>query len=345
MTTPDYAQYSLSDFLENDSFIHWVIANDPHSNSFWQTFLVYYPEKKELFEHAASLIRAYRKQDFFSNEQHSDIVFERITDSIRNQSAAQARVIPFYYKVAAAVAFVVAAGFGLKLLLTSDDMLHSVSTAYGEVRTIQLPDHSFVTLNGNSSVRYKKSWTEETSREVWLEGEAYFDVKHFNKDASHITPHDRFIVHNDEINVEVLGTTFNVEHRRNGTDITLITGKVKVDAADALAGSPGVIVFPGEQLVFENTQLVDKRKLQRPDLAIAWIKHEFVFIDPYLKDIVRTLEDDHGYTIEVKGDKLLELKIEGEINVPSVAELLSTVETTLGLTIKRSDKKLVISKK
>jgi transmembrane sensor len=345
MTTPDYAQYSLSDFLENDSFVRWVMASDSGGDPFWHRFLVHYPEKKEVLEQAMSLIRTYRQQDLFLNEAHQDIVWTRISNSIKAPSDTRVRIIPFYYKIAAAVILMLAAGAVLRLYLMPDRALYFVSTGYGEVKTIQLPDSSFVTLNGNSVVSYKKTWPGEIPREVWLEGEAYFDVQHFNKDTSHIVPHDRFIVHNGEMEIEVLGTTFNVEYRRNKTDLTLITGKVKVAPVDEPSGSRALILFPGDQLVFKNAQLTDRRKLQRPGLVTAWIRHEFVFIDPYLRDIVRTLEDDHGYAIEVKEDKLLELKIEGEINVPSIAELLSTVETTLGLSIKRLDKKIVIAKK
>jgi transmembrane sensor len=70
-----------------------------------------------------------------------------------------------------------------------------------------------------------------------------------------------------------------------------------------------------------------------------------LFTDAYLRDIVKALRDDYGYEVEVKDPKLLELRIEGEISVSSVDELLTTVSATLGLRIAHSaDKHIVMSR-
>src|SRR5260221_14778950 len=114
-------------------------------------------------------------------------------------------------KIAAAVAFVIASTGALWLF--SNQGINIVTTAYNEVTTITLPDHSMVALNGNSTLRYQKQFGDHFPREVWITGEAYFNVSHINKDPAKEEARDRFIVHTENVNIEVLGTSFTLKNR------------------------------------------------------------------------------------------------------------------------------------
>jgi transmembrane sensor len=276
---------------------------------------------------------------------NKDKVWTRINDSIQHPvHVLTPATIPLYRKLAALAA-------GLALVVTSGAVLwlqfyakHTVKTAYGEVTIIKLPDNSKVTLNGNTTLQYENSWNSDAPREVWIEGEAYFDIAHINKDTTDIMPGDRFIVHSDDINIEVLGTTFDVKHRRNQTDVTLITGKVKVHVADkSSGGNQDIIMTPGDHVEYLSEKLVTKKKLQKLSQVTAWTQHEFIFANAHLKDIVKTLQDVHGYSVDVE-DELKELKIEGEISVASVEELLSILSLTLDLEIEKDNKRIQISR-
>src|SRR5688572_10364266 len=100
MTFRDYAQYTLTEFLEDDSFTQWVIDPDTKNNSFWQSFLVSHPHKEEVIREAASIIRAYRKQITFPHEEHREEVWKRIDASIPKEVIPLAKVfrIPTYLK-------------------------------------------------------------------------------------------------------------------------------------------------------------------------------------------------------------------------------------------------------
>jgi len=54
----------------------------------------------------------------------------------------------------------------------------TISTAFGETRTIRLPDGSHVTLNAHSTLSYPRHWDSGQARQVWLQGEAFFWVSH-----------------------------------------------------------------------------------------------------------------------------------------------------------------------
>ena len=111
-----------------------------------------------------------------------------------------------------------------------------VATQYGETQEFTLPDGTEVFLNANSTLRYS---ADETPREVWLEGEAYFQVV---KQKNGLTKRaDDFRVHTQNLTVRVLGTRFVVDSRKE--QVVLDEGKVEVqprtDGQSHLSLAPG----------------------------------------------------------------------------------------------------------
>src|SRR5450432_2460415 len=250
MNPEKYAPFtSLQEFLEDDDFINWIINPNEEKNAFWQSFIISYPKKKDIIQKAADTIKQYRQQDSFYNEEHKDLLWQRIEASVAAEPVTAGRKkvfgLPAFIRVAAAVLIV--AGLSLWMLTRNTAAKqYSFTTAFGEVKTITLPDQSQVTLNGNSSISYTSDWKENKVREVWINGECYFNVTHLNKDSTNIKPAERFIVHCSDVNIEVLGTTFNVKARHGKTNVALITGKIRIDYTDAAAGTKTVIMAPGD---------------------------------------------------------------------------------------------------
>jgi ferric-dicitrate binding protein FerR (iron transport regulator) len=346
MSLHDYAQYTLTDFLEDDSFIQWVINGDAKSNVFWQSFLISYPEKNEVVQKATSIIRVYRTQVAFTNEDHREEIWNRIDASIpkRTVSPAKSFRLPLYFKIAATIALLIICS--LVLWTMKDDHTTVITTSYGEVKAVTLPDQSIAMLNGNSTLTYQDTWDDKTPREVWIKGEAYFDVKHLNQDTALVLPAERFIVHGNGIDIRVLGTSFNVKSRRNKTNIALLSGKIEVSYADtASVPSGGLVMLPGDYVEYSGQKLLIKKKLSRPHKAATWTVREITFTDPSLNDIMETLQDNYGYSISVEDKEMMDMKIEGEISVTSVQELLSLVSTTLSIRVEESGKEIIITRK
>lgn len=345
MTFRDYAQYTLTEFLEDDSFIQWVINADTKSNSFWESFLARHPEKEAVVRKASSIIRVYRKQVTFTNEKQREEVWRRIDASIPKQApASKVFSIPTYFKVAASIALLITCGVVLWML--GNNHTRTITTSYGEVKAVTLPDQSIVMLNGNSVLTYQDTWHDHTPREVWIKGEAYFDVKHLNSDTSSVLPGERFIVHGNGIDIQVLGTSFNVKSRRNKTNIALLSGKIEVSYADpSSVSSGGLVMLPGDYVEYAGQKLLTKKKLARPHKAATWTVREITFTDPSLNDIMETLQDNYGYAVNLEDQELMNMRIEGEISVTSVQELLSLVSSTLGIRIEESGKEIIITRK
>lgn len=145
-----------------------------------------------------------------------------------NKEHTPKKIIPIYYRIAAAIAIVaatVAVFYQSKDRTTSVITYQTVAAKAKQVKKVVLPDSSVVWLNAASSLRVPSHFAENV-REVYLdEGEAFFEVTK--------NPEKPFIIHQNSFKVQVLGTSFNVRAYKKLSDIkvTVSTGKVQVSNA------------------------------------------------------------------------------------------------------------------
>lgn len=172
-----------------------------------------------------------------------------------------------------------------------------VKTNPGMTTTVDLPDGSKVYLNSESSLSYPSFFSEE-KRMVHLKGEAFFDVK---KDPEHA-----FIVsapHHTEI--EVLGTSFNVEAFEKDTFVstTLVEGKIRF--AYLKNQQPATVVMkPGQKLMYDTSssriQVVETTGASE----IAWKDGKIVFMSTPLPEALRMLEKRYNVMFVLSNDLL-----------------------------------------
>lgn len=163
-----------------------------------------------------------------------------------------------------------------KDLLKDTVFHHTLIVPWGEMRSIILSDGSRVTLNAKSMLKYPVIFTDSI-REVYVEGEALFEVKKDNGKP--------FIAKGKDFSVNVLGTTFNVMSydEEPMSQITLLEGKVETSS-----GTMEVILKPGEQAsIFQNKQIqVDDVDT---DMVVAWVDKKIDFNDERLDVIMRKI--------------------------------------------------------
>ncbi|AMR33217.1 hypothetical protein A0256_18230 [Mucilaginibacter sp. PAMC 26640] len=338
-----YSTYTIQDFLEDDQFIAFIIAPDEERTIFWKNFTDKYPSKKPIVDQAAALVAAYREQDVFTNAGNQQAIWQRIESSIQNQPQPLKKVVWLntWLRVAAMLLLVSSIGFTLWVLTANSKQ--NISTAYGELRTVTLPDNSVVVLNGNTKLTYAKNWVDGP-REVWITGEGFFKVKHLNQDQLHIKSSERFIVHCNDVNIEVLGTSFNVRNRHSKTNIGLVSGKIRLDYTDSLNGhSKSLVMKPGDYVAYGKKGVLAQSKLAEPIKLTEWTLRQLNFNNATLADIAGVLTDDYGYQVSFADPRMQDLKIEGEISVPSVTELVDAISTTLHVKIKQTNKSITIS--
>lgn len=178
--------------------------------------------------------------------------------------------------------YAAAAVVAIALLVPSVSYIYtdSVTAPKGEHLAVTLPDGSTVQLNADSRISYKPLWWK-ISREVKLDGEAYFEV------AKGRT----FAVVSGDVTVQVLGTSFNVFARGERYNVTCLTGRVSVSKL-----SQSVVLTPGMQAVFTDRKLTAIETAYIQD-AVSWTENRFVFSGVPLPDVVAEIE--RQYNIEV----------------------------------------------
>jgi len=192
-------------------------------------------------------------------------------------------------------------------------------TNYGETKTIMLPDSSVVTLNANSSLRYSYQ-KEQNIREVSLQGEAFFQVKALSLNEVAVV----FAVHTDNLEVEVLGTAFNVLHRHGDTEVVLEEGKVKVSNE-----SQELLLGPGERIALKEGETQLTKQVIELAPYTGWRNNLLVFEQTSLHEIARLLEDNYNYQIIFEDDTVAEKAFQGTFPIDDISVLLKTLEKSV----------------
>ena len=203
---------------------------------------------------------------------------------------------------------------------------------------IILPDQSTVELNANSTLRVKSDW--ENQREVWLEGEAFFEIKPKTAKTGERIP---FLVHTDELVVNVVGTEFNVLTRRGETQVGLSSGKVKL--ALNKEDTPPIDMQPGDWVAFSQDKQQLKKNQVAPDAYTAWRNHHFLFDGHTLAEVKTMLEDYYGYQVRLENTGLAQRTFSGQFPADRLDLLLEAIQATLDVEIKKTDNEILISEK
>jgi len=203
------------------------------------------------------------------------------------------------------------------------------STGYGEVKELDLPDGSSVTLNANSQLSYPETWKPGEDRQVQLSGEAYFEVQSLPDQA-------RFTVIAGPVSVEVLGTRFNVAARRQPV-VSLLEGKVRLKQADSGASA---LLAPGQSGRFDpgkrSFAVFPLRSLE----VISWKDHRWVFQATPLPEALQRIEDEFGLKSRLQDASLLEKRISGQVSTQDKQVLFKALEALLEVEIMERDGRL-----
>jgi ferric-dicitrate binding protein FerR (iron transport regulator) len=197
------------------------------------------------------------------------------------------------------------------------------ATAFGEIRTLTLPDGSRVVLNANSSLRVPRFGFGQATREVVLAGEAQFLVRH--------TPTDqKFIVRTpDRMAVEVLGTEFVVYSRKRGSRVILQQGSVQLrNAANRV-----ISVSPGDVVTLDKKGVFQKKSRQPVQNYSAWKENRFVFDRTSLQEVAQLIAENFGTRVRIPDTTLAQQSISGTFRAKNAREMLDMVADVSGLEV------------
>lgn len=279
----DYLTYDPEDLAQEDAFLQWVRGADPASAPQWEAWLEAYPDQLEKVAIARSLVAAVKWEVPTLGEERKKAMWEAIDTAT---SEAQIKQLPlnrrrsgWIWAVAASIAILLTAGWWWTSSAGNTPLM--VSTERTQILQETLPDGSLVSLNAVSNITYTpENWQQE--RTVLLEGEAFFEVEKG-------TP---FIVKTPFGQVEVLGTSFNVEARAGIFRVNCYTGKVKVTASNGAT----TILTPQEGTSLQKGKLEAHTISNRND--IAWQDQTHYFDDVPLSEVFAALERQYAITAQ-----------------------------------------------
>lgn len=204
-------------------------------------------------------------------------------------------------------------------------------TERGQKVTLRLPDGTVVKLNSRSQLVFPEKFSGG-SRQVSLQGEAYFEVVH--------NPSSPFIVKTAQSSVQVLGTSFNVnEKSAEGTEVTLVSGKVEVSASNlnpiSLKPNQQAIIRPDKGVI--DTAAVDVSKF------VEWTDDVLRFEQMPMKEVVSRLEDWYGTEIVIKGKEIEGCRITARYDSESLENVLKSLGFMLKAKYTLRDGKATIS--
>ncbi|MGQ7855025.1 FecR family protein [Pedobacter sp. WC2501] len=335
----DYKAYTLADLINDETFILWVLQPDKTAELFWQNVRNTYPTLGPIIADARAIILSMQfETDALDTNEEKQLWQNIATKTISVKKTG--KIFPMWYRYAAA-AVVVGILFCIGLLYSVNQKVN-IETPYGQLRNITLPDGSMVTLNANSQIKYDKNWNKSEIREVWISGEAFLKVNHLHK-TGEIQNHERFIVHTGAVNVEVLGTSFNVNDRRGRTEVALLEGKISLDLKTG--ETKPLILAPGDIAEYANGKLL-KKSINVAEYA-SWKDGKLYFRNVPLVKIFDYIEDIYGYKVVVDDPKILEKRLSGALSTKDRDVLFKAIGVTLNINItpKAATHELIVTSK
>ncbi|MFA5328085.1 MAG: FecR domain-containing protein [Prolixibacteraceae bacterium] len=197
----------------------------------------------------------------------------------------------------------------------------TIVTPPGVKTHVQLPDGTFVWLNSGSSLQYPSSFSDGT-RNVKLQGEAFFEVA---KDKKH-----PFDVDLGKINIEVIGTAFNViNYRQEGqTEVVLTSGKVKLFEKHENKSRLISEMEPGQQAIYLKAQNAISLKKVDTGKHTSWIDGKLIFRDDPMTEVVRKLDRWFNVQIEMADPEIAGYIYTATFQNETIEQILNLITRT-----------------
>jgi transmembrane sensor len=244
-----------------------------------------------------------------------------------------------------------------KDLVTITDQYTTIEVSNGSKSKIELPDGTHVNLNSGSFIRYPNNFGGE-KREVYFEGEAYFDVRK-NKNKP-------FIVKTGDIEIKVLGTQFNVSAYPddNNIETTLVKGEVEVYYKNRGSFEKKLVKLkPNQKLIFQKSVSVARKEqpkkvqtetipaLKKP-ISIeyipntghytSWKDDKLEFSNVRFEDLITRLERWYNVSIVILNPEIKNARLSGEFEKETIEQALKALNLAVPFQYKMDKNNITI---
>lgn len=219
--------------------------------------------------------------------------------------------------------------------LESKELEYNVlKVPYGKRFNLILSDGSMIYLNAGTSVRFPIKFQKSGNREVFLSGEAFFDVTG-NRERPFIVSTE------DGMTVKVLGTSFNVRSYPEDENIetTLIKGKVRVMEQDL---TKKVDLTPSQKAIYSKLEEDVTVEGVDPNRITSWKEGVLIYDETPMSQVIKDLERTYNVIFVVESNTILNYKYKGAFDNLDIDQVLKILELSSPLKYSRSNNKIIL---
>ncbi len=327
---------SVEKIIGDEQFLAWYLETDQELARMWEIRNSKGEIDAGTLAEAIELMEQVRIAEAATPEAQAKkaeaALWERINGlTEEKEESAPIRINSWYKKpLQVAAVLLLVAGTGWMANLYLNPKTTELKTDFGQIAKEKLPDGSVITLNGNSRLKYQHANLLNPGREVWMEGEGFFEVQS--------TPQkDRFTVHLDNLDVIVTGTQFNIHKRPYKTEILLTEGSIELKSS---ATGELMKLVPGESATLEKGNIV--RKSGNIPQVTGWKERKFIFENTSLEEIARSVEALYGIKVRIEGDTTSRKTISAILPADNLDIFVQSLEATQEFTVQRDGMDVLI---
>jgi ferric-dicitrate binding protein FerR (iron transport regulator) len=367
-----YNESIIEQLVFDPSFRNWVIYKDQQASEVWKEWLRAHPGQEQSLNHAKAIVYALQLDrkllsDEEINEEIRKILLrtknenQEISQELFEPAGRKGKLVYFlnstWLKIAVVFIIVLSAAFLLTVKRKDNSTVYASyiakvqKSSYGfdnntdTVRTILLSDSTKVFLNPKSRLDYSK--LSENKREVYLTGEAFFEV---SKD-----PKKPFLVYTQNFVTKVLGTSFKIRAfpgDKKGM-IMVRTGKVSVVKSDKFSVADaksknltGIVLTPNQKVIYDyDSKELKKVLVDTPLLVNNVVKEQFHFNATPISKVFAGLQQAYGITIIYDEDIMYSCSLSATLGTESFYDKLDMICKTINATYVIMDGNIVITSK
>ncbi len=356
------AALTIENLLVDESFLNYYFRNDEADILEWEDWGEAHTDRQDLVKQAFA---ALDKLSLKWNREQIEAKFCALNGKINFDDETETPSIqvsyrkPFFQKwlAAASVILLMSAGWWFFKQNDSKSLIYKELVTNANVELIEKENISdkplLITLNDGSSILLQKGSRlsypanfEGDKREVYLDGEAFFEVA---KDAE-----KPFFVFANELVTKVLGTSFTIKAYKGQKDIQVIvrTGKVSVFKLNEIQNSKntiiseGVVIVPNQQIKFDKEKSnFSKSLVEQPEMLSEMPAYDFEFKDISASNVFATIQKAYGISIVYDEELLKECPVTASLSDEPLYGKLALVCNAIEAEYQLIDGQIVISSK
>lgn len=349
-----YKSYQSTDFLLDDHFVNWVLAPDEVSEMHWQTVFATYPAILPFAKDARRVllnirIKPYRKMPESMREELVANIRDHISRSPSADSRRSHQVRFRFGRWVAAACILLTIGFAsYRMGIFTDAPVtglvivkeragrapQKVSNTSDIPLVVLLPDKSTVILDPGANVVYSEQDFNQ-HREVYLSGEAFFEVERQE-------PHVPFVVTTDHFTAKVLGTSFRVaaSETQLAHRVIVNTGLVEVTTNETM-----LRVGANQEAIFEVSSAVLSQETMQEltPLSQKAVEKLFNFQAAPLDDVVASLASRYSVSISISDPELAKRTLTASLGELHLHEKLELICRAVEATYTLHDGRIILS--